>query len=171
MHSHISVVANGHSEYIQEISRDQCKQMHTMGNFLVTPSIQISKLKINETSYHTVTLAGWLTTNGECTETQFSDSYGTWNSVVVQTIFKITLQEHYATVHLNTDKIQLRSGVVCTLSKTYCTDMEDGQTFWNTLPNDVCNFKKYEVIYEGPANKAHDNTTENSETLYSLTTD
>ena len=83
MHSHISGVANGHSEYIQEVSRDQCKQMHTMGNFLVTPSIQISKLKINETSYHTVTLAGSLTTNGECTGTQFSDPYGTWNTVVV----------------------------------------------------------------------------------------
>ena len=41
MHSHISVVANGHRKYIQEISRDQCKQMHTMGNVLVTPSVQV----------------------------------------------------------------------------------------------------------------------------------
>ena len=49
MHSHISVLANTHSEYIQEISRDQRKKLHTMGNFLVTPSVQISELKINET--------------------------------------------------------------------------------------------------------------------------
>ena len=145
--------------------------MHTIGNFLVTPSIQISKLKINETSYHIVTLAGSITTNSHCTGAQFADPYDTWNSVVVQTKFKITLQEHYATVHLNTNKIQLRSGVIYTLSKTYYTDMQDGQTFWNTLPNDVCNFKKYEVIYEGLANNTYDNTTENSETLYFLTTD
>ena len=116
-------------------------------------------------------MAGSITTNGDCTGRQFSDPYRTWNSVVVQAIFKITLQEHYATVHLNTDKIQLQSGMICTFSKTYCTDMEDGQTFWNTLPNDVYNLTKYGVIYEVPANKTYDNTTENSETLYLLTTD
>ena len=87
--------------------------------------------------------AGSFTTNGDCTGTQFSDPYETWNNVVVQAIFKIRLQEHQATIHLN----------------------------WNTLPNDVCNLKKYEVIYEGPANKIYGNTTDNSETLYSLSTE
>ena len=75
------------------------------------------------------------------------------------------------TIHLNSDKIQLGSEIICTLSDTYCTDVEYGQTFWDTLPNDVCNFKKYEVIYEGPANNTHDNTTDNSETIYSITTE
>ena len=41
----------------------------------------------------------------------------------------------------------------------------------HTLPNDVCNFIKYEVIYEGPTNKIHGNTTDNSETLCALTTE
>ena len=95
--------------------------------------------------------------------TEFSDPYGTWNNVVVQVIFKITLQEYYATIHLNSNKIQLGSGIICTLSVTYCTGVENGETFWNTLLNDVCNFNKYEVIYQGPANKTHDNTTDNSE--------
>ena len=98
-------------------------------------------------------------------------SYGTWNNVVVLAIAKITLQEHYATIHLNSNKIQIGFGIICTLSDTYCTDVEYGQTFWDTLPNDVCNFNKYEVIYEGPPNKTHDNTTDNSEALYSLTTE
>ena len=48
--------------------------------------------------------------------------------------------------------------------------MEYGQIFWNTLPNDACNFNKYEVIYELPVNKIHDNTTDISETVYLLTT-
>ena len=51
------------------------------------------------------------------------------------------------------------------------TDVEYGQTFWDALPNDVCNFNKYEIIYEGPANKTYDNTTDNHETFYSLTTE
>ena len=63
----------------------------------------------------------------------------------------------------------MASGIICTLYDTYCTDVEYGQTFWNTLLKDVCNFNKYEVIYKGVANKTHDNTTDNSETLHSLT--
>ena len=35
----------------------------------------------------------------------------------------------------------------------------------------TCNFNKYEIIYKGPANKTYDNTTDNSETFYSLTTE
>ena len=145
--------------------------MHTIGKFLVTPSLQISKLKVNEASFYIVTLAGCVTLNGDCTGTQFSDPYGTWNYVVVQSIFKITLQEHYATINFNLNTIQLVSGIICTLSDTYCTDVEYEQTFWNTLREDVCNFNKYEVTDEGPANKSYDNTTDNSETLYSLTTE
>ena len=100
--------------------------------------------------------------------TQFSDPYGTWNNVVVQAIFKITLQEHYATIHLNANKIQLESSIICILLNTF---VEYGQTFLDTLPNEVCNFNKYEIIYKGPANKRYDNTTGDSETFYSLTTE
>ena len=28
-------------------------------------------------------------------------------------------------------------------------------TFWNTLPNDICNFNKYEIICERPVNEAY----------------
>ena len=71
----------------------------------------------------TDTLAGSVTPKGDYTGTQFSDPYGTWNHVVVQTIFKITLQEHYATIHLNSNKIQLESGIICTISDTFCADV------------------------------------------------
>ena len=67
MHSHIYIVTNGYSEYIRDVTRDQCNQMHTIGTFLVTPSLQISKLKVNKTSFHSVTLAGSVTPNGDCT--------------------------------------------------------------------------------------------------------
>ena len=63
------------------------------------------------------------------------------------------------------------SGITCTLSDTFCTDVEHGQTFWDTLLNEVCNFNKYEIIYEGPENKTFGNTSDNSETLYLLTTE
>ena len=152
-------------------NRNSTVNIYTQFTFLVTPSLQISKFKVNETSFHSVTLAGSLTPNEDCTGTQFSDPYGTWNNVVVQAIFKITVQERYATIHLNSNKIQLGFGIICTLSDTFCTDVEHGQTFWDTLANDVCNFNKYEIIYEGQVNKTYENTTDNSETFYSLTTE
>ena len=96
MHSHISIVANGLTEYIQNVIQDQSNQMHTIGTFLAAPTLRISKLKVNETSFHSVTLAGSVTPNGDCTGTQFSDPYGIWNNVVGQAIFKITSQENYA---------------------------------------------------------------------------
>ena len=111
IHSHIFIVSNGHSEYIQDVTWE-----------------------VNETAFHSVTLAGSITPNRYCTGTQFSDPYGTWNNVVVQAIFKITLQENYVTIHLNSNKIQLGSGIIFTLSDTFCTDVEYGQTFWNILP-------------------------------------
>ena len=46
--------------------------------------------------------------------------------------------------------------------------MEGGQTFWNPLPNDICNFNKYELLYEGFVNKTYDNSTQNTD--ISLTT-
>ena len=60
---------------------------------------------------------------------QFSDPYEIWNYFAVQAIFKITLQEHYATIHLNSYQIQLGSGIIFIFSDTYCTDVEYGQTF------------------------------------------
>ena len=48
--------------------------------------------------------------------------------------------------------------------------MEGGQTFWNPLPDDICNFNEYEILYEGFANKTCDNSTPNTDILYSLTT-
>ena len=65
--------------------------MHTIGTFLVDPSLQISKFKVNETSFHSVTLAGSVTPNEDCTCIQFCDPFGTWNNVVVQAIFNSRL--------------------------------------------------------------------------------
>ena len=172
MHSHTSTVTNGFREYIQEISREQCNSMHNTGIFMVSPNIQISGLKVNRTSSHSVILAGSTQTNGQCAGSQYSDLFGTWENVIVHGKYRITLQEYYATINLNTDKIQLKSGIICPLSETQCTDeLGGGQTFWNALPNDNCNFQKYSVLYEGPANRTYDNSTLNPEIIYSLTTD
>ena len=171
MYSHTSAVANGYKEYIQEISHEQCNLIHKTGVFTVGQSGQIFNLKPNNSYTHTLTIAGSLSNNGACTGSQFSDPFGTWSTVFVEASYRISLREYYAAVNLNQNKIHLNSGVVCLISDSTCTDVEGGQTFWDPLPPDTCNFKNYEVLYTGPANKTYDNTTESSELLYSLVTE
>ena len=115
MHSYISAVTNGQSEYIHELSHQQCDTLHSSGTISLGQNQQISHLKINQTSYHSVLLAESLAMNGDCSGTQYSDPFGTWNNVIVQGVLKITLQEYYANVNLNTDKIHSRSGITCSL--------------------------------------------------------
>ena len=69
MHSHIFIVANDNNEYIQDVTRDQCNQMHTIGRFLVAPFLQISKSKVNKTSFYSVTLARSVTSDGQTRQT------------------------------------------------------------------------------------------------------
>jgi hypothetical protein len=46
---------------------------------------------LNETSHHSITLAGSVTVDGKCDGTQYTDGYETWTNVVVQAAIKITL--------------------------------------------------------------------------------
>ena len=83
MHSHTSTVINGYSEYIQEVSRDQCNKMNKTGVFHVSLNTQITGLKINRTSSHAIMLAGSTQVNGQYPGSQYSDLFGTWENVIV----------------------------------------------------------------------------------------
>ena len=160
-----------HPEYIQEVSRDRFNKMHETGVFLASINTQITGLRINKKSTHATMLAGSTQINGQCSGSQYSDLFGTWENVIVYAKHRITLQEYQAPININTDKIHLKPGVICSLSDTTCTDeLGGGQTFWNPLPNNNCNLQKYTVLYEGSANKTYDNSTLNPQVIYSLTT-
>ena len=166
MHSHISVVENEEGEYLHEILHDVCEIMHNTGILKLGPPLIISNLRVNETSHHSVTLAGSIGINGECSGTQYSDPFGTWNNVVVQGSLKIKLSQHEGSVNLHNDRIHLKTGLTCPLSQSSCLDEDGGYTFWDPLPKDICQFNKYQLLYEGIANKIQDDT----ETLFSLAT-
>ena len=103
MHSHTSAVINGYREYIQEVSRDQCSKMHETGVFLVSLNTQITGLKIKRTSSDAIMLAGSTQVNGQCSGSQYSDLFGTWENVIVYAKYRITLQEYQAAININTD--------------------------------------------------------------------
>ncbi|KAL6419585.1 hypothetical protein ACFW04_011315 [Cataglyphis niger] len=173
MFSHSIDVFNGKYAYVQEISREACRRMHTYGSFQLAETF-ITGLKSNQSATRPVTLAGHVDTDGSCSGGIYSDPYGTWADAVVLGSIKITLQDYTADVRINTNRVQLRSGVACELSATYCSDIEGGDTFWDPVPADTCKFSNYGILYESYADKIIDNINQQAQKespiIYTVTT-
>lgn len=152
MSHHSSRVNNGEISYFRDIQREQCENMQN-GGFINIDGTQIQNLIKNSTFSTPVNFAGSIDYEGHCKGTSFSDPYGRWNDVVVQGYVEISLTNYYATVNLNSNKIQLRSGTSCKLTDTRCRDILEGYAYWEPLPDDTCGKNKYTILYEGYANR------------------
>ncbi|KAL6419051.1 hypothetical protein ACFW04_011608 [Cataglyphis niger] len=151
MHSHVSIVQNGKREYIREISAETCKKLHDSGTIFLGGNALITGVKINTTSTFSLTFAGTLTVDGRCTGTQFSDPYGTWDNVVVQASIKIATRRLELPIKYATNEIVLPSGSRCRATEGECSDADGTTTYWQILPTDSCNFRRYDVLYQGAA--------------------
>lgn len=66
-----------------------------------------------------------------------------------------------------TDEVILPSGARYKATAGECNDADGTTTFWTTLPQDSCQFRRYDVLYKGPA---HRFTQAKSPTVYTVTT-
>ena len=165
---HLMPVDHSLRSYIYETSRDACKQMHITGVYKFTDNHIISDLSVNKTRQYSLNFAGKVD-GKNCKGASYSDSYGTYEDVLVQGHIDVTLQSYKSQISLKNDKIHLRSGVTCRYSDTNCLDQEGGYTFWTPLPEDRCNFNKYSVIYSGLATKVTDlELNNNIQVMYSM---
>lgn len=167
MFSHTMDVFNGKFSYIQEVTLDACRRMHTLGSIQIANTI-ITGLKSNQTTSRPMTFAGDVDSTGACSGGAYTDPYGSWTDVIVIGTIRITLQDYIADVRINVNRVQLRSGITCELSATTCIDMEGGDTFWDSIPHDSCSFSKYSILYEGYADKITDNASQFAQPIYSL---
>lgn len=152
MHSHSSIVKNGFIEYMKEVPREACFELHRTQRYITATGI-FEGLNLNGTTNRAVTFAGRVDESGSCSGTFYSDPYGSWDNVVVQGQITISLYDYYATIITDQDEVILRSGIRCQYSKTSCIDTEGGYTFWRELLADNCNFDKYLMLYEGTGTK------------------
>lgn len=83
MHSHVSIVNNGQTEYLMEIGYTRCLRMFNDGSLTLGNGNVVDGIKPNRTTSRSVTLAGTVRNDGSCKGTQYSDPYGTWDDVVV----------------------------------------------------------------------------------------
>lgn len=166
-YSHMSVVHSGHMEYIEEISKERCLDIHKSGSYRFG-TLFITGLKINSTTTRGATLAGSIGNDGTCKGGSYSDFYGSWSSIVAQGVLKITIQEYFAEVKYENDKVYLKSGLTCTLSDLSCLDLEGGYTFWDYIPSHKCDFQNFGVLYTGKVNKTSEKNSDKHEIVYSL---
>jgi hypothetical protein len=129
MHSHTSAVHNGFAEYLHETTGQQCGRMHQDATFSLGHETFIVGLKDNMTVTNSLVVAGKLTNDGSCQGTQYADSYGSWEGVVVQATIKISLRSGTVPVRIEANKILLRSGTACAFNEGTCLDPEDGYTY------------------------------------------
>ena len=170
MHSYISIVLNGENEYINNVSRSACEDVHKTGILKVTETHVIRGIKINQTVTHSIMLAGYIKSEGKWNGVGYSDPFGTWENIAVQGTIKISLSEQIAEIKLNLNTIHSRSGTICSVSDGSCIHQEGGYTFWNPIPIDNCKFYQYSVLYEGLANKMVNYDLNDFQNIYSLST-
>uniref|UniRef100_A0ABD2XAL0 Reverse transcriptase RNase H-like domain-containing protein n=1 Tax=Trichogramma kaykai TaxID=54128 RepID=A0ABD2XAL0_9HYME len=165
---HLFAVDHGTAEYVHEVTKQACEGAHNSGVYYHGLHT-IGGLKVNQTTSHSLSLAGSAAHNGVCTRGNYADPYGTWENVVVLGMLRITLQEQMAKVDLNNGNIHFRSGTTCNFASESCIDSEGGNSFWKTLPTDICNFHRYSVLYEGQAEKITDEGEEDARRVYAVT--
>lgn len=168
MHSHVSIVNNGRREYIHEIGIQACRRLHETGTITIANAI-IDRIARNSTNRRGVTLAGHTATDGRCAGAQYTDGYGTWESVVVQASIKITLGEFEAPIRRSSGHVVMPGGTQCRASEGYCLDSDGAENYWSILPSDNCHFDRYDILYEGLAVKLTPRNNQSSPAVYTVT--
>ncbi|KYN00131.1 hypothetical protein ALC62_09092 [Cyphomyrmex costatus] len=169
MHSHISVVHNGRREYFQEIGERACRRVHETGVLQIGNAV-MDLLKNNATNYRSATLAGTATVDGRCAGAQYTDGYGSWESVVVQATIKITLRTLELSVKRKLGHVIMPSGTFCKTSDKYCIDADGTETFWSPIVVDNCHFDNYDILYEGIATRLVPANNYTTPIVYTVTT-
>jgi hypothetical protein len=113
-----------------------------------------------------INLAGSATVDGRCSGTQYSDPYGIWDKVDVQATIRITLKDYEVPIERTTSQLRLPSGQRCDTRREECLDSEHGKTFWSVVSQNSCQFKRYDVLYEGTAIKL---MPRNNQTMVTVT--
>ena len=128
MHSHSSRVQDGELSYFKESSQQECTMMHATGD-LILAGTHIAGIAANSTIQKPITFAGEVDRDSGCSGSTYTDPYGKWNNVLVAGWVEISISDYFAEVHLETNKVRLRSGASCDLSKTSCIDVDGGRAF------------------------------------------
>lgn len=148
MHSHISLVHNGHTSGQIDLTPSKCLDTHR--TYLYDHYGHKLLLNGPDTVTHgTVTLAGYVSESGSCSGSSFSVGGTSYTDVVVLDEIVVTIKEVDAVVNTDTGKINLPNGVVCAVGGPSCYHPIYGLSVVEDVDMSDCRASAYEVIYEG----------------------
>lgn len=122
------MVSNEYANYIKEVGRSTCLDMHKYKSLRLMNNIFIEGLKSNGSYTTSVTLAV-VKTDGKCEGQTYSDYFGSWDNVIVSATIIIRLTDFTASFNLQNGMIYLSSGVRCKYLNTACIDINGGETW------------------------------------------
>lgn len=157
------MVENGFFTEITELGSARCSELHQRLTYHLPNGGIITGLKVNETILSSVTVAGFVDRHGNCKGSTFSSEKGTWQEVIVQANYKITLTEGLAIVNHKQNTLTLPTGSTLKLSDQYGLDIYKGEVVWNANTYD-CETHEFIILYDGPASLITSNNYKTSRT-------
>ncbi|AJG39049.1 glycoprotein [Lishi spider virus 1] len=153
MNSHVSMVHNGYASFIVPITNTECWNIHRDRRYILPNLSVVSNLKPNSTIEVSSVLSGKLFSDGKCEGGSYNDKYGSWESVIVQAIYKIQLTEGYTQYDRDTNYIHLPYGINCIYDRIDCVHPDIGMTTWDVFPTHECDDNRHLVLFDGFASK------------------
>jgi len=150
MHSHISAVHGGLSNYIMDVDKTQCMTMMT-DRVLHFESHKILGLVANSTRTFPLTIVGSLDTKGNCRGGKYIIPGYQYNDVVVQVSVTISLKDYNTVFQISSNNLLFNDGTTCSYSTRHCIHPVYGNTFWELGDKEQCSPVSRDVIYEGQA--------------------
>lgn len=166
--SHVATVANPHIEYIEEISKPYCQDIHKSRTHYMYDTA-IRDIQPNGTTTRSILFAGKADNSGNCEGGKYSDPYGTYSDVVVQGQIKITIRDYLVLINFKENSVILKSGIRCWYGSERCLDTEGGYTFWDIIKKDECETERFKVIYQGQAQRIRDNSGNKTDEFFAVT--
>lgn len=148
MHSHVSVLPQGDADYMYEVGREQCRDLHSLKVFNFQGHL-IRDVSPDKLTVRHVVLAGSVSETGYCTGGYYSDRFGTYEYALVRAQITIELRQMTGRVDMEQGKVIIPSGISCRYLKGYCLDTIFGETVWDAIDERECPAVKYTVLYEG----------------------
>ena len=83
MFSHMIPVENSIQNFVYELGKDACQQLHVTGIIRLLRTHAIAGVKVNSTQTYSQDFAGRVV-DGSCYPAPYADHYGSWTDVLVQ---------------------------------------------------------------------------------------
>lgn len=161
MHSHASMLSKSIS--IMEpvdIRSSECTEMYHTKMYVTAYHHKILNLKINGSTYVSLTELGVVDSSGKCHGTSFTLDGTTYVDAIMNTHYSININQKNAIFHHSSTTMKFYDGTVCLYRSGHCQLSNSALASWIVTPQrSTCGSTIYNLLYEGSANITSSSTS------------